>query len=473
MSDKKSLVPPVPKNTVPIPKPYKVDKSTLVSLEKGKIPPQAVDLEEVVLGALMIDKKGLEEVSSILKTEMFYKEHHQMIYKAITNLHEKHIGVDILTVSEELKRLNWLENIGGDFYLISLTQKVSSSAHIEFHSRIIIQKYVLRYLIKISSETIEDSYNIDPDIFELMDKIEMEIANIYKKAIYTNGTETSTDAKKELQDKINAVKSGEPPGVYTGLGEFDEWCGGFQKRELITIAAATGMGKTTAILSIAAKAAFEKKIPVAFFSLEMSKTDLKNRLASRETRIPYEKIRNGKLDAYESLKVFESYDRTDASCLHIVDNTRFLEVITKKIRELVTKHGIKIAIIDYVQLIKLTKSTSDRTGDLCNITRELKALANELSIPIIMIAMLSRDVGKRPSKRPMLSDLKQSASIEEDSDMVIFLLRMAYYQKEAGIMVPPHEEGKTELIVAKGRSTGTRDFWTFLDFNNYDFRSLN
>lgn len=461
---------PLPPNALPVlPKKYSNNKEYSM---KGKIPPQAIELEEAVLGALMIDVKAIDKVEGILFPNMFYVDTHKIIYKAILNLRSSYTPIDILTVSTELKRLNQLGIIGGDFYLISLTQKIFSSAHIEFHARVIIQKYVLRELINQSSEIIEKSYHNDPDIFELMDNIEVGISEIYKYAINTSAVEIASDAKRELQEKINAVKAGEPPGIFTGISEFDDWSGGFQKRELITIAARPGIGKTTAVLSIAANASFIKKIPVALFSLEMNATDLKNRLAARGTGIPYNKIRQGKLDPYETLKVFEYYDFIDASSLHIIEKMNVLQVITKKIREIVTKHGVKMVMIDYVQLIKLAKKTSDRTGDLSDITRDLKALANELNIPIIILAQLSRAVDNRPNKRPQLSDLKQSGSIEEDSDTVAFLVRMAFYQQEAGVLVPPHEIGKTEFIIAKGRSTGIRSFWTFLDFINYDFRSL-
>lgn len=475
----KSLIPKPPESKLPIPPPpkranrFNEQRSEVIAMEKGKLPPQAIDLEEAVLGAFLVEARVANKHIDLLKPEFFYKESHSVIFTAINNLYNNYIAVDLLTVSTELKRMGRLAMIGGDFYLISLTQKICSSAHIEFHIRIIIQKYTLRELIRQANITIEDSYRNDPDIFDIMDDIESNIANIYKTAIHINNGARVTNAKEELEEKMNLVEKGETPGVYTGISEFDDWCGGFQKRELITIAAATGMGKTTALLSIAAKASFFKKIPFAYFSLEMNETDLKNRLAAMGTKVPYEKIRQGKINAVEKKLIYDYYDYIDDSCLQIIDNTRVLEVIIKKIRELVTKHGVKAVVIDYVQLIRLANKTSNPTNDLCDVTRELKALANELNIPIIIVAMLSRKIGDRGNKRPMLSDLKTSASIEEDSDMVIFLLRMAYYLQESGQTVASHEVGKTEMIVAKGRSTGTRDFWTFLDFLNYDFRSLN
>jgi replicative DNA helicase len=390
----------------------------------------------------------------------------------MTKLHKENIGIDILTVSNELRRIGMLPVIGGDVELINLMQKIGSSAHAEYHARIILQKYILRELINTSSFVINEAYNKDPDVFALIDSIEATVTRIYKEAVIQSTQEDSDDSKRELQDKIDAVAKGEPPGVQTGLKEFDNWGGGFHKRELITIAARPGMGKTTAILSIAANASLEKGIPMAFFSLEMTKTDLKNRLASRALKIDYKKIRNGTLTESEIKEVMWYYDVIDESKLTIIDRINVHEKLCKQLKDLVLKKGIKMAIIDYVQLMKLQYKSSDRTADLAVITRDLKALANELNIPIVIIAQLSRKVDDRPSKRPVLADLKQSGSIEEDSDTVIFILRMAYYDTISNVLIPPQIIGKTEWIVAKGRNTGTRDFWTFLDFNNYDFRSL-
>jgi len=474
MSKDELPVRPPPKNLIrPAPKPplIEVRRSAIVNLDRDKLPPQAVDLEEVILGAMMIDRKGVDEVIDILFPYIFFIEAHQIIFEAIHNLYKKTIAIDLLTVSEELKRMNKLHIVGGDYYLISLTQKVSSSAHIEFHARIVIQKYVLRELIKQSMITSEEAYHNDPDIFNMMDNIEKDIARIYKHVIQADEV-YSSDAKKELYEKVAAVGKGEPPGIYTGISGFDNWGGGFRRREIIVIAARTGMGKTTAILAIASNGAFEKKIPIAFFSLEMAVSDLKSRLAAKGTGIPYNKIRDGKLTPVELSIVLDYYDEIDKSSLHLIERITIHEQIIKKIRELVTKEGIKIVMIDYVQLIRLARRTSDKTGDLGVITSDMKALANELNIPIVLIAQLSRKVDDRPGHRPVLADLKQSGSIEEDADTVIFLLRAAYYDLIAGIELPPQVIGKTEFIVAKGRSTGTRSFWTHLDFNRYDFRSL-
>lgn len=475
MSENKSPIPKIPTSTVPVPPVKKVQKSNIVSLEKGKLPPQAIDLEEAVLGAILIDRKAIEEVYHLLDVKVFYKEHHGIIYQAIKNLYDNQIGIDLLTVSTELKRMNKLATIGGDFYLITLNQKVCSSAHIQYHSRVIIQKYILRELIRVGNDMIVKSYHEDPDVFQLMENVELEMLSINNVAIREEQVD-DTDPIEALKKKIERVRSGEAPGIGFGISEFDEWCGGAQERELITLAARTGMGKTSAMLAVAGNIVLNKSQPVAFFSLEMSNIDLLYRLSSRLSGISYTKIRKGEISDSELVKVEHAIKYLQESDLKIYDtfiHKNIYERIESKIRELVKK-GVKFFIIDYVQLIKLAKESSDRTGDLSKITRQLKGLCNELNITIIMLAQVNRGTDSRSgSKIPMLSDLKQSGSIEEDSDMVIFLVRDAYYQleKNSSLELPPHVIGDTQFVVAKGRSTGTRIFRTYLDINSYNISS--
>ena len=484
MEQKKLQIPKpptvIPKPPLVIPKPPKIipkppiayTRDDLYDMSRNLELPQAVDLEQAIVGAMLVDASVIKDTISILNPKAFYDPNLLVVYKAIISLYNKNDGgVDLLTVSNELRKRNMLATIGGDNFLIGLMQKVATGAHVEFHSRIVLQKYMLRELISMSSFTIDQSYNYDPDVFLLMETIEKNITEIQSVAVVNDNKAREYDATDELLEKVAKVEAGEPPGIYTGLKAFDDWCGGFQFRELITIAARPGMGKTTATLSIVAKAAIEKEIPIAFFSLEMTKTDLKQRLAARGLQMDYHKIRQGKLDKMDLAKVISYYQFIDESNLILIDRITVHEKICRKINDLVLKQGVKMVVIDYVQLMKLMRSSGDRTSDLGTITRDLKALANELNIPIIIIAQLSRKVDDRPSKRPMLSDLKWAGDIEENSDTVIFILRMAYYQDKNGIELPPAVIGKTEWIVAKGRNIGTRDFWTFLDFNNFDFRS--
>ena len=260
----------------------KVDKSTIISLERGKIPPQALDLEEVVLGAMMIDKKGVDEVIDILSPDAFYKEAHQYIFEAIFKLFENSEPIDLLTVSSQLKKDQRLDQVGGDFYLISLTQKVSSSAHIEFHARIILQKFIQRSLIKISNEIIEDSYDETKDVFDLLDKAESKLYEVTQGNI-KKSSETAQELVIQAKKKIEEISNKE------GLSGLD----------LIIVAARPGMGKTALTLSMARNIAVNKNIPVAFFSLEMASVQLITRLISSETGLSSEKLRTGRLEKHE------------------------------------------------------------------------------------------------------------------------------------------------------------------------------
>ena len=272
---------------------YKVDKSTIISLEKGKIPPQAIDLEEVVLGAMMIDKKGVDEVIDILSPEAFYKDAHKYIFEAIFKLFENSEPIDLLTVSSQLKKDEKLEMVGGDFYLISLTQRVSSSAHIEFHARIILQKYIQRSLIKISNEIIEEAYDETKDVFDLLDNAEAKLYEVTQGNV-KKSTETAQSLVIQAKKKIEEISNKEGlSGIPTGFDKLDKLTSGWQPSDLIIVAARPGMGKTALTLTMARNIAVDFNQPVAFFSLEMSSVQLITRLISSETGLSSEKLRTG------------------------------------------------------------------------------------------------------------------------------------------------------------------------------------
>ncbi len=276
-------------------KTYANQKTQVISLEKGKIPPQAIDLEEVVLGAMMVDKRGVDEVIDILHPEVFYKQAHQQIFEAIFMLFKEGLPIDLLTVSSKLKTQKNLELVGGDFYLIQLTQKVSSSAHIEFHARIIIQKFIQRSLIKISNEIIEDSYNESTDVFDLLDTAESKLYEITQGNI-KKSTISAQDLVIEAKKKIEEIANREGlSGIPSGFVKVDKLTSGWQPSDLIIIAARPGMGKTAFSLSMARNISVLHNIPVAFFSLEMSSIQLITRLISSETGLNSEKLRTGNL----------------------------------------------------------------------------------------------------------------------------------------------------------------------------------
>lgn len=438
---------------------YQVDKSTLINLEKGKIPPQALDLEEVVLGAMMIDKKGVDEVIDILSPDAFYKEAHQYIFEAIFQLFENSEPIDLLTVSSQLKKNQKLDLVGGDFYLISLTQKVSSSAHIEFHARIILQKFIQRSLIKISSEIIEDSYDETQDVFDLLDKAEAKLYEVTQGNI-KKSSETAQSLVIQAKKKIEEISNKEGlSGIPTGFSKLDKLTSGWQDSDLIIVAARPGMGKTALTLSMARNIAVDQNIPVAFFSLEMASVQLITRLISSETGLSSEKLRTGKLEKHEWEQLNVKVKGLEKAPLFI-DDTPSLSIfdLRAKARRLASQHGIRLIVIDYLQLMTAggSQKGGNREQEISTISRNLKALAKELSVPVIALSQLSRAVETRGgSKRPLLSDLRESGAIEQDADIVSFIYRPEYYKiDEWDDEERSPTEGQAEFIVAKHRNGG-------------------
>jgi len=435
------------------------EKASVFSLQKGKLPPQAVDLEEVVLGAMMIDKKGVDEVIDILQPEAFYKESHQLIFNAIISLFEKQEPIDIKTVSFQLKKDGNLNSVGGDYYLIELSQKVSSSAHIEFHSRIILQKFIQRKLISISNDIIEDSYDETSDVFDLLDKAESKIYDISQRNLKKN-TQSAEDLVLAAKKKIEEISKKEGlSGIASGFGEIDRLTSGWQPSDLIIVAARPGMGKTAFTLSMARNITVENNIPVAFFSLEMSAIQLITRLISSETGLNSEKLRTGKLEKFEWELLNVKVTNLENAPLYI-DDTPSLSIfeLRAKARRLSSQYGIKLIVVDYLQLMTLGSSqkSGNREQEISTISRNLKALAKELDIPIIALSQLSRAVELRGgTKRPILSDLRESGAIEQDADIVSFLYRPEYYKiDEWDDEDRSPALGQAEFIVAKHRNGG-------------------
>lgn len=445
------------KNIQPIPA-KKFKKSSVINLEKGKIPPQAIDLEEAVLGAMMIDKKGVDDVIDILHPEAFYKEAHQHIYEAIYTLFQNSEPTDLLTVANQLRKTAKLELVGGDFYLIGLTQKVASSAHIEFHGRIILQKFIQRKLISISAEIIEEAYDETVDVFDLLDNAETKLfevtqGNLKKGSVDAHGL--VNQAIKKIQEISNQKGMS---GVATGFTRLDELTSGWQPSDLVILAARPGMGKTAFVMSMAKNMAIEFGTPVAIFSLEMSSVQLITRMISSETGISSGKLRKGDLEPHEWEQLNVKVKNLSKAPIFI-DDTPSLSIfdLRAKARRLASQHGIKIIIIDYLQLMTAgSAANGNREQEISMISRNLKALAKELNIPVIALSQLSRAVETRGgSKRPLLSDLRESGAIEQDADIVSFIFRPEYY----GITEWDDDdrsncEGQAEFIVAKHRNGG-------------------
>lgn len=440
--------------------PQNRSKGTVINLEQGKLPPQAIDLEEAVLGAMMIDKKGVDDVIDILHSDVFYKPAHQHIYNAIFKLFEKSEPIDLLTVSNQLRKDEKLDSVGGDFYIIGLSQKVSSAAHIEFHARIILQKFIQRRLISISSEIIGNAYDETVDVFDLLDDAETKLFDITQGNL-KKSSEAAENLVSQALKKIEEISNQEGmSGVATGFTKLDALTSGWQPSDLIILAARPGMGKTAFVMSMAKNMAIDFDIPVAIFSLEMSSVQLITRMISSETGISSEKLRKGNLETYEwealNVKV-----KNLSNAPVFIDDTPSLSVfdLRAKARRLVSQHGVKAIIIDYLQLMTAgnsAKGGGNREQEISTISRNLKALAKELSVPVIALSQLSRAVETRGgSKRPLLSDLRESGAIEQDADIVSFIYRPEYY----GLTEWDDEErtpceGQAEFIVAKHRNGG-------------------
>ncbi len=437
-----------------------VKRGTLINLEKGKLPPQAVDLEEAVLGAMMIDKKGVDDVIDILHADAFYKQGHQDIFDAMFKLFNASEPIDLLTVSNQLRKDGKLDGVGGDFYLVNLTQKVASSAHIEFHARIILQKYIQRRLISISSDIIDEAYDETTDVFDLLDTAETKLFEVTQGNL-KKSSEAAEGLVSQALKKIEEISSKEGmSGVPTGFTKLDGLTSGWQPSDLVIIAARPGMGKTAFVMSMAKNMAIDFEMPVAIFSLEMSSVQLITRMISSETGISSGKLRKGDLMPHEWEQLNVKVKNLSKAPIFI-DDTPSLSIfdLRAKARRLASQHNVKIIVIDYLQLMTAgtaVKSSGNREQEISTISRNLKALAKELSIPVIALSQLSRAVETRGgSKRPLLSDLRESGAIEQDADIVSFIYRPEYYgQTEWDDEERTPCEGQAEFIVAKHRNGG-------------------
>lgn len=440
-----------------------------IPTEIGKIQPQARELEEAVLGALMLEKDAYSQVSDILKPDSFYDETHKIIYTAIVALASKQAPVDMLTVVEELRKSGELENVGGPVYIAQLTDKVASAAHIEFHARIIAQKYLARELIRFSSEVTNKAFDETFDVEDLMQEAESKLFELSQGNVKKDVTQINPVIKEALNLlEIAANRPEGLSGLQTGFNNLDKITSGWQNSDLIIIAARPAMGKTAFVLSMAKNMAVTYNYPVALFSLEMSNVQLVNRLIVNTCEIPGEKIKNGQLAPFEweqlDFKIKELYDAP----LYI-DDTPSLSVfeLRTKARRLVREHGVKMIIIDYLQLMNASgMQYGSREQEVSMISRSLKGLAKELNIPIIALSQLNRGVEGRTGiegKRPQLSDLRESGAIEQDADMVCFIHRPEYYkilEDEKGNSLI----GLAEIIIAKHRNGATAD--VLLRFKN-------
>lgn len=420
----------------------------------GKVPPQALDMEEAVLGALMLEKEAVITIVDILKPESFYKEAHQKIFAAIRDVSQREVPVDIFTVTEELRATNELESVGGPLYLSQLTTRVVSAAHVEYHARIVAQKYIQRELIRVSTEIQTRSFDDTYDITDLLDYSEDAIFQIAEGNIKREVAPINEVIKLAIEEIESAGKREDSlVGTPSGFTKLDRLTSGWQKAELTIVAARPSMGKTAFALTMARNMAIDHGKKVAIFSCEMSSIQLVNRLIIAETDIAGDKIKNGRLNE-EEWKQLDSRIKKLVQAPIYIDDTPAITIteLRAKCRRLMAQHKLDIIIIDYLQLMTGPVNSGSREQEVSNISRSLKSIAKELNVPVIALSQLNRSAELRGGlKRPQLSDLRESGAIEQDADMVLFIHR----QDKFGIVT--FEDGSStrgiaEIILAKNRN---------------------
>ena len=428
------------------------------NIEYSKLPPQSIEFEEAVLGAIMIESNSFIEICDIIKPDSFYKESHRLIYKAITDVYSQNNPIDFLTVMQQLRANESLEEVGGMAYLTGLTQNIGSASHIEFHARIIQQKFIQRELIRISTEVQQKAFDEVEDIADLLNFAESELfgitqGNLKKEPRHIG--EIGKDQLKLLEEVCNSDK--EFTGIPTGLTSLDRLMNGLQNKKLIIIAARPAMGKTTLVISLTKNIAINFKKSVAIFTLEMGEDEIWNKLISDITGISYAKIVSGKINSdWENIELAQ---RKLEEAKIFIDDTAGITLfeLRAKARRLKMKHNIDIIFIDYLQLMSGGSKSGNREQEISNISRGLKVMSKDLDIPIVCLSQLNRSVESRPDKKPQLSDLRESGAIEQDADIVAFI----YRPEEYGFMdygdSGESTINKVDILIRKNRGGKTGD----------------
>ena len=424
-----------------------------LGLEMGNKPPQALDVEEAVIGALLIEPSCVDDSVEELTPSSFYSEKHRMIFQAIVALVNEHSSVDLLTVSQKLKEQGNFEVVGGASELAGLTQKVGAAAHIEYYIKILKQKCIQRELITASYAILKDSYDDSVNVDQLIDMAQTKIFAAIQNNVKKDVQEIGSVINQAISDIERLQESTGLSGVPSGFPSLDRVTFGWQPSDLIIVAARPSMGKTAFVMNIARNAAVDHHMPVAFFSLEMPAIQLAKRMMVSETGLSSDKIKGGtKLERYEWVQLEEKLKDLAKAPLYI-DDTPSLPVMEfrSKVKRLVNQKGVRLVIVDYLQLMQGPAELKGmREQEVAAISRMLKATAKEMNVPVIALSQLSRDAVKRQgsNNRPLLSDLRESGSIEQDADMVLFIHRYDYQ----GLNEDASEVGKTDLIIAKHRN---------------------
>lgn len=434
--------------------------STAEAIEtvEGRIPPQAVEIEKAVLGALLLEKDAFAQVGELLTPESFYVRAHEQIFRAMLELNMSQRPIDLLTITEQLSRMGALESVGGSAYISDLTERISGAANLEYHAHIVAQKALSRRLISFSTEVLTRAYDDTEDVEDQMQQAEGDLFQLSQNNLKKDVRPVSSILKDAIQEIQNAANKAEGvSGCPSGFPAIDNLTSGWQKSDLIIIAARPAMGKTAFVLSMAKNIAVDNNIPVAIFNLEMSATQVVKRLISNVCEIQGELIKNGRLEPYQWTQLDSKLREIDGKPLYI-DDTPGLSIfeLRTKARRLVREKKVELIIIDYLQLLNASgMNFGNREQEVSMISRSLKILAKELNIPIIALSQLNRSVETRKadnnnSKKPQLSDLRESGAIEQDADIVCFIHRPEYY----GILEDAYgsTEGIGEFIVAKHRN---------------------
>lgn len=440
--------------------------------------PQAVEVEAAVLGAMLLEKEAVPRVIEILKAEHFYDPKHRAIYEAMISLFDSNEPIDTVSLYQELQKASKLELSGGAQYISTLAQDVTSAANVEYHAKIVFEKWVLRYLINISMEIASEAYKGTEDVFDLLDSAETKIFQITENSL-KESYKSMDKAVREAIEHIEAVHSQSIGNfsVPTGYFSLDDMLGGFQKTDLIIIAARPSMGKTAFALSVARNAAVDHKVPIAFFSLEMSTIQIATRLICAEAKINAHNVRTGKFKAEEGSRISRTAYKLSHAPIYIDDTpAQSVLEIRAKARRLKSEKKIGLIVIDYLQLMSPGLRLDSREREISQISRSLKALAKELDLPVIALSQLNRAVEGRVDKRPILSDLRESGAIEQDADVVMFLNRPEMYlhtTDSSGHKIDDKGnsvDGVAEVIVAKQRNgpTGIVDLRFIKDFARFE-----
>jgi replicative DNA helicase len=419
-------------------------------LSSHKLPPQNVEAEQSILGGILIENEALHKVMEILTVDDFYRDAHQMIFNAMLDLLERGEPADLITLMNELRKLNQLDSIGGASYLASLTDSVPTAANIEYYAKIVKEKAILRKLIQTSTEIITKSYEDREDVEELLDEAEQSIFEISENRVKPSFypikkiVKDSFEIFQRLYEKKELVT-----GIPSGFKELDRMTAGFQPSDLIIVAGRPSMGKTAFCVNLAQYAAIENKIPIAIFSLEMSKEQLVIRMFCSEAHVEGNRLRTGFLNESDWPKLTIAAGNLSEAPIFI-DDSPALSVLElrAKARRLKGEHGLGMLIVDYLQLMRGRMKVESRQQEISEISRSLKALAKELNIPVIAVSQLSRKTEERTGNRPQLSDLRESGAIEQDADLILFLYRDEVYNRD-----PDNpNRGKAEIIIGKQRN---------------------